>query len=271
MIHKTSDNRKLYYELHGKAGAEKWLVFLNGLAQSTQAWTLMLPFFEISFRIVLLDFVFQGRSDKDGEARDFERHASDVAGLMDSLGVEKIGLVGISYGSVVAQHFALDYPERVEKLVLLSAFAHKTAHFEAIEHSWLRALEAGGYPLLLDVMLPLALGENYFENPVISLETLKKARAEINDDPSAIRKLMEATRRRGDYREELKRIKSPTLVVHGERDLLFPLHIGKAVADSIPGSRFEVVPGAGHTLNLEAAPETSALINEFLQDEGSQS
>jgi 3-oxoadipate enol-lactonase len=264
LFHKTSDRKKLYYELHGRAGSERWLVFLNGLAQSTAAWALMLPFLKPSFRIVLLDFIFQGRSDKDGEARDFDRHAADVAGLLYSLGAKKVGLIGISYGSLVAQHFALNFPERLERLILLSTFANRTAYYEAIEHSWLSALEAGGYSLLVDVMLPLALGDNYFKRAPISLDILKKANAEINSDSSAIGKLMAALRLRGDYRGELRRVRTPTLVVHGEHDLIFPLSMGREAAEAIPGSRFEVIPGAGHTLNLEAVSETAALIARFM-------
>jgi pimeloyl-ACP methyl ester carboxylesterase len=264
VFHMTLDRKKLYYELHGRACAERWLVFLNGLAQSTAAWALMLPFFKPAFRIVLLDFIFQGRSDKDGEARDFDRHAADVAGLLYSLGVKKVSLIGISYGSLVAQHFALNYPESLERLILLSTFANKTAYYEAIEHSWLSALEAGGSSLLFDVMLPLALGDNYFKRPPISLDVLRKANAEMNSDSSAIDKLMAALRLRGDYRGELRRVKTPTLVIHGEHDLLFPLSMGREAAEAIPGSRFEVIPGAGHTLNLEAVPETAALIARFM-------
>ena len=264
LFHKTSDRKKLYYELYGRAGSERWLVFLNGLVQSTAAWAIMLPFLKPSFRIVLLDLIFQGRSDKDGEARDFDRHAADVAGLLYALGAKKVGLIGISYGSLVAQHFALNFPERLERLILLSTFANKTAYYEAIEHSWLNALEAGGTSLLFDVMLPLALGDNYFKRPPISLDMLRKANAEINSDSSAIGKLMAALRLRGDYRQELRRVRTPTLVVHGEHDLIFPLSMGREAAVAIPGSRFEVVPGAGHTLNLEAVPETATLIARFM-------
>lgn len=264
MFYTTPDNLKLYYEVHGNATSGKHIIFLNGLSQSTIAWQLMLPAFVNDYQVILCDFIFQGQSDSKGASRDFDQHAADVMGLLGALNISKINVIGISYGSLVAQHFALNYPDKVEKLVLLSTFAHKTPIFEAIALSWQRALETGGYPLMLDVMLPSVLSEAYFEKPLIPIELLKAARKNVNTDVDALNKLMLATAKRGDYRPQLKAIKIPTLIVHGQHDGLLPVHLGKAVHDAIQGSKFEVIPGVGHTLNLEAIPQTVQAIKKHL-------
>lgn len=264
MFYNTSDNLKLYYEIHGNANAQKQLIFLNGLSQSTAAWQLMLPAFANDYRIILCDFIFQGQSDAQGEYRDFDQHAADVYGLINSLGIDKITVIGISYGSMVAQNFSVNYPDKVEKLILLSTFAHKTPFFEAIGLSWERALEVGGYPLMLDVMLPSVLSEKYFEKPLIPIELLKAARKNINTETSSLQKLMMATAKREDYREKLKAIKAPALIVHGELDALLPVHLGSAVHNSIAGSKFVVIPNVGHTLNLEAISQTAQAVKEFI-------
>lgn len=264
MYHKTSDNLNLYYEVHGNINSKKKLIFLNGLSQSTVAWTLMLPAFEKDFQIILCDFIFQGQSDTKGPDRSFDQHAADIYGLLNSLKIDKIDIAGISYGSLVAQHIALNYPEKVNKLALLSSFAHKTSYFEAISLAWQRALDTGGYSLMLDVMLPTVLSEAYFEHPLIPINILKTARQTTNTDAGALNKLMDATYQRGDYREKLKAIKIPTIVIHGEKDALLPVHMGNAVADSISESKFEVITDAGHTLNLEAVPQTVKLILDFI-------
>ena len=119
---------------------------------------------------------------------------------------------------------------------------------------------------MLDVMLPTVLSEAYFQNPLIPIELMKAARQESNDDTAALLKLMTATKERKDFRAELKKIKTPTLVIHGEKDLLFPVHMGLEVAKNIPGAQFEIIPGAGHTLNLEAVPQMVALIKKFVQN-----
>jgi 3-oxoadipate enol-lactonase len=175
MIFNTKSGRSLYYETHsGNTGAQT-IVFLNGLSQSTIAWVLTNPHFK-GYSIVNLDFIFQGKSDKSGEWQDFDAHAADVAGLLEHLKIEKAIIAGLSYGSLVGQHFAINYPGLTEKLILMSTFAHKTPYYDAIETAWWRALETGGYSLMLDVMLPTVLSENYFKNPLIPIELMKQAR-----------------------------------------------------------------------------------------------
>jgi 3-oxoadipate enol-lactonase len=264
MFYKTTDDQQMHYELLGNKTADKYLIFLNGISQSTVVWNLMLPAFEKDYQIILCDFIFQGQSDKQGGVRDFDQHAADVHGLIETLMIKKITVIGISYGSMVAQHFAVNYPEKVDKLILLSTFAHKTAYYNAIELAWERTLSSGGYGLMLDVMLPTIFSENYFEHPLIPMDTLKGLRQTINNDPVPLQKLMKATKERPDYREKLAAIKCPTLVIHGEKDLLLLEHMGKAVADAIPNSKFEVIKGAGHTLNLEAVDEVAKLIKAFI-------
>ena len=87
MFARTVDDKQLYYELHGKPGAKHTIIFLNGLTQSTLAWHLCLPYFKDDYRIVLMDLIFQGQSEKTGEWRDFDMHARDVSALMHHLGM----------------------------------------------------------------------------------------------------------------------------------------------------------------------------------------
>jgi 3-oxoadipate enol-lactonase len=197
--------------------------------------------------------------------RNFDEHALDVFNLINHLNYTRIHLAGISYGSLVAQNFALNYSGYLDKLILISSFAHKTPFYEAIELSWHRALEFGGYPLMLDVMLPFVLSENYFSNPLIPIDLMKQGRADLNNDPEALRKLMVATRERPDFRTLLNKINNPTLVIHGEMDLLFPVHMGEMVSKCIPDSNFLVINKFGHTLNLEAPLKLAEAINNHLK------
>ncbi len=264
MYCKTTDNLSLYYEVAGNPQSAKTLVFLNGLSQSTLAWVLTTPFFKNDYKIVLMDFIFQGQSEKKAEVRNFDQHAADVKSVLDELKIAKATLIGLSYGSLVGQHFAVLFPERLEKLILMSTFAHKTPYFEAIELGWGRAVETGGYPLLFDIMLPSVLGEEYFKNPVIPIDMMRQARTDANNDSQALLKLMRATKDRPDYREKLRVIKTPTLIIHGEKDMLILSHMAEEVHKNIPGSRLEIIKGVGHTLNLEAIPQSVALIKGFL-------
>lgn len=265
MFCKTIDDLNLYYEIHGNEQSPHTIVFLNGLSQSTVAWALTLPYFKNEYKIVLMDFIFQGKSDKTGEWRTFDTHARDVLSLLDHLKIEKPIIAGLSYGSMVAQHFAVNHPQRLSKLILMATFANKTPYYEAIELSWWRALEFGGYNLMLDIMLPTVLSEGYFANPLMPIDIMKQMRQEAQDDKQSLFKLMRATKERPDYRPELKKITLPTLVVQGEKDLLLPVHLANEVAKAIPGARLEVISNVGHTLNLEAVPQMCAFITAFLK------
>lgn len=264
MICKTYDNLNLYYQVIGDVNATETLIFLNGLTQSTDSWLFVTSYFKEKYRIVLMDFIFQGQSEKNAEWRDFNKHARDVKTLMDHELIVKAHIVGISYGSLVAQHFAVEYTNRLNKLVLISTFAHKTAYYEAIELSWWRALEMGGYSLMLDIMLPNVLSESYFANPLVSIEKLKNARKDLNLEPDAIFKLMRATKERKDFRKQLHKIKSPTLIIQGQFDTLFPVHMAEEVQSNIKNSQLKVIQNAGHTLNLEHVQEVSETILKFL-------
>jgi 3-oxoadipate enol-lactonase len=215
----------------------------------------------------LLDFIFQGQSDKQGEFKNFDQHAEDVIAVLNQENIRKAHIIGLSYGSLVAQHMAVNYPEQVNKLVLLSTFAHKTPIFEAIETSWWRSLETGGYGLMFDTMMPFVLSEDYFNNPIIPIELLKKSREDLNQNSQAIFNLMRATKERKDYRSNLQGIKSKTLIIQGEKDLLLPVSLAREVHKNIPLSQLILVKHAGHTLNLEHVPEVSSYISTFLKSE----
>ena len=264
MFSKTFDDLNLYYEIQGNPNGTETLVFLNGLTQSTVSWGLVLPYFRNNYKLILLDFIFQGQSDKTGNWRTFTQHANDVKNVLEKENVTNVTLIGLSYGSLVAQHFAVLFPSFLKRLVLVSTFAHKTPYYEAVELSWWRALESGGYNLLLDIMLPSVLSENYFSNPLIPINVMKDMRKESNYTPDAIFNLMRATKEREDYRKELQKIKVPSLIIQGEKDLLLPVHLANEVHLHIHNSKLIVINNAGHTLNLEHVPEVCTHVKEFL-------
>jgi pimeloyl-ACP methyl ester carboxylesterase len=264
MFCKTKDNLNIYYEVQGNLKAPQTLVFLNGLTQSTLSWGLVTPYFKEQYKIILIDFIFQGQSDKTGEWRNFDQHALDVKTVLDHEKIDYCTVIGLSYGSLVAQHFAVNHPLYLNKLILISTFAHKTPYYDAMELSWWRALEVGGYNLMLDIMLPSVLSENYFANPLIPIATMKELRKEANQSSEAIFNLMRATKEREDYRPTLKKINCPTLIIQGEKDLLLPVHLANEVHLHIHNSKLIVIKNAGHTLNLEHVPEVCAYVQEFL-------
>jgi pimeloyl-ACP methyl ester carboxylesterase len=124
-------------------------------------------------------------------------------------------------------------------------------------------LQAGGYDLLLDTMMPYVLSDSYFSNPLIPIDQLKNIRKEINQNREALLKLMQATKERYDYLSELKKITTPTVIIHGEKDLLMPVAMANEVHLCIKDSVFIIIPNTGHTLNLENFQLVSQRILEY--------
>jgi 3-oxoadipate enol-lactonase len=265
MYCETADRLNIYYEIRGNTSSRDTIVFLNGLTQTTQAWAFFIPQFQDRYRILLVDFIFQGRSDKTGEWRDFDRHAEDVKRVIDREGLCPVLLVGLSYGSLVAQHFAVNYPGCVKKLALISTFASKTPYYQAIETAWWGALDKGGYGLMFDVMLPSIFSEEYLANPLIPIDMMKEMRKEANQSPEAIFKLMRATKERPSYLAQLEKIQCPALIIQGERDLLLPVPMAGEVQAHIRNSKLVIIPRAGHSLNIEHAGEVAGELAAFFK------
>ncbi|WP_162054423.1 alpha/beta fold hydrolase [Pontibacter pamirensis] len=263
MRHRLPDGLELHYEIHGDTNASQTIVFLNGLSQSTAAWAGLVHTLGRKYKLVLVDLLFQGKSDAAPAHRSFEGHAADLAHLLQALQLPETILVGISYGGAVAQRFLVNHPELVQACMLLSAFPYKDAYFDAIGYSWEAALKVGGYPLMLDVMLPTVLGRSYFLNPIISIENLKNSKASQSPTSENILKLTQATKESGNYLEELKKVQVPVLVVHGEEDLLCTVEMGQAMYQALPNAELEILPHVGHTLNLECIPDLIQLIDSF--------
>lgn len=264
-LFELKDGNRIFYQYHFFAVESPTVIFLNGLSQSTMSWGAIAPAFIGKYNVLLVDLVFQGKSTAAGDFRSYDQHATDVTHLVQFLGITKPVLCGLSYGSAVAQHGLVLFPDVYSGAVLMSTFAHNAEVFTAIGESWKSVLRAGGYPLLLDVMLPVVLGASYFEKPLIPIQTLKELRISNNLSVENLFKLMMATETRGDYRGQLKKVAVPVLVVHGEEDLLIPVSISSQVNDHLPESDFIVLEKVGHTLNLEAIPQITGLIREYLE------
>ncbi|UJP64565.1 alpha/beta fold hydrolase [Mongoliitalea daihaiensis] len=252
--HQLPSGHRMYYEIRGNTDSKHPpFVFLNGLSQSTQAWLgVIQKDFGEEFTCILIDLIFQGESDSADQFKTFEEHAEDLHDLLSKLAYPTYHLAGISYGGAVAQRFIVDYPEKISQAYLISTFAAKNEYFNAIGLGWKKALLCGNYELMFDIMLPFVLGKSFFENPIISLETLKISKQHMSPATSDLLKLMEATEKSENYLMKLSHCKVPCIIIHGEEDILCTPEMGMEMAQHIPKNELIILPKVGHTLNLEA-------------------
>ena len=256
------DKNTLYYEHHHTSGDLPTFVLLNGLTQSTIAWGGMAHVLQEWSNVLLYDMVFQGQSTQKGPYRSFQQHAKDLTALLDYLGLNKVHIVGISYGGFVAQYMLHEHSHRVSSATILASAAFKTEHFKLIEQSWWATLEQGGYDHFVDILLPWVLSPAYMENPVIPLDQLKEIRAQNPMNKEQVAKLMEATRQWDGMPKDKRPTECPVHVIGGSADPLFPMEVIDATADYWSG-KAHILKGKGHTLNLEAIPELVQLLKQL--------
>lgn len=264
MPKKEINGVNIYYECNGEG--EESVAFLNGIAMQTALWGVQKKYFEEDYQVLLHDFRGQGQSSLKQVDFTFEQHADDFYHLLEELGIDKIHVVGVSYGAEVAMQFALQYPQKVSSLVLGTAVSEIRPLLKAKIESWIRAAETYNGKLFFKVMAPYVYSNNFYEENGEWLQNRADQFAKIvtKDWLDAFIALSENFLTL-DITNELSNIKVPTLVVSGEEDILKPSYYGRIIKNEIPNSEFEIINNAAHGLFAEKAQEFNQLIEDFIK------
>lgn len=255
------DSVSLNYEFSGNGPV---VVFVNGLTMSLNGWVQQVEAFGQRYSVLRYDCRGQGTSDKPEAAYSQEIHARDLKMLLDRLNIPKAHIVGLSNGGMIAQHFALMYPETTGALVLVDTCSHVDILLELIVKSWIKATESGGNGLRYDVALPTIFSENFISKNLDTIMALRELSIEMNT-PEAVINLSNASIGH-DLRDRVSEIVSPTLIVFGEEDILIPFKYSKELNEKIKGSKLVVMKECGHASPLEKPDEFNTLAMDFLKD-----
>lgn len=243
------------------------LLLLNGGLMSIAAWEAIALPLSRRFRVVRCDL--RGQLLSPGPAVSIEGQARELRALLDHLSIARAHVVGTSFGGEVAMQFAADHPERVERLVVMTAtdritpeMAEATRRFEAAAAA---ALDGGDGGEVLRLLAPTAFSERYLASqPSDLVETRARQIAAL---PASFFEgvvgLMQALRGL-DLSGALPRIEAPTLVIAAELDATFPLDHSRAIAAAIPNAELVVLEQTGHAAVVEAPERVVEEIVRFI-------
>lgn len=248
---------RLYYEALGKGPA---VVLVHGGLVDSRLWDDQMQPLSKRFRVVRYDLRGFGRSAAAAESFS---HLEDLRGLLDFLKIEKASLVGLSLGGVVAADFALEHPERVERLVLVGAGLRGDKQPPPADAA--RAAEAlkRGAEAFADATM--ARGLYKAVRPGTAAYTRLRRMLLDNFEAPAARRSAPADYPEPPTVERLGRIKAPTLVVIGGEDAPNLKNIADTLASQIPGARRATIHGSSHHPPVEKPKELNRVLLDFLK------
>lgn len=239
------------------------VVFVSGLADEGACWIDQVSGLSDRYRITTFDNRGVGRSDVPDGPYTIADFAADTTALLDSLGLERVHLVGSSMGGAIAQEVALARPERVRSLVLNGTWCRGDRFLHEIFRSWMwTARKSDGIrDFLVAVNLwcfaPRIWNEGTMDGWLDAAET-----STSQQSVDAFCRSAEALIHH-DCADRIGAIRAPALVTVGELDLVLPPRFSKEIVGRIPSARLVVVPGTGHQPFQERPGDYNGLLADF--------
>lgn len=253
---------ELFYELDGTGEP---LLMLMGLGGEHGAWQLVRVELARRHRLVLLDNRDAGQSDEARGGYAIGDMAGDALGVLDRLGLERVHVIGASMGGAIAQHLALQAPTRVATLVLASTWGRTDAFLRAVFGGWRLLVERLSPEEFLAVQSPWAFTARFLEAPppeVVALQTARRERGLLRS-VAAYQRQVDACLGH-DLLGLIALLRTPTLVLTGEDDILTPPRYGRALVAALPRAEMTLLPASGHACFLESPKPFVERVLRFL-------
>ncbi len=266
----TPDGVRLAYAVFGNGPplvwTAHWLTHLE-YAWESPVWRHMVEFFSSHFTVVRYDQRGTGLSDHTDKGFDLDTWVDDLGVIVDSLGIERFDLFGLSQGGPISIAYAVRHPERVRNLILCGSFpsgafipkAQREALEQLIESGWGQSNPAFRQ-LFTSLFIPNATEEqrSWF-NELQGRSTSPELAAKVYRAFQGL-----------DVVERLPLVTQPTLVLHSKADAAIPFALGRALAAGIPGARLVPLADDGH-IPLEWSPAWPVFCREIVEFTGAAS
>jgi pimeloyl-ACP methyl ester carboxylesterase len=250
-----------------RIGEGRPLLVLNGFGATSADWD---PSFidrlARSHELILLNNRGIGGSTDDGQPFDIAKLATDSAHVIETLGIERAGVMGWSMGGFIAQAFALNYADRVDKLVLLSTDFGGIDADLASPDVWAKLIDTSGTPneqarRLLFLLFPNDVAEFFYRQfgDIVAAARAQLSVELLNRQAAA----MYAWHRNG-VASQLREIRVPVLIAIGTEDIVIPASNALKLVNAIPGAWLAQFPRGGHAFMAQYPQALTDLINSFL-------
>ena len=240
------------------------LVMLPGLGDSLRTLKGTQFPMALMYRMFTKDFTVYAFSRKAHlpEGYTTRMMARDQAEAMNQLGIEKADVFGVSMGGMIAQHLAIDFPEKVNKLILAVTSSKPNPILKESIKEWVALAKAGDHTAFMESNLRRIYSEKYYRNNKWMLPLLGKV-----TKPKSYKRLFvqaEACLNHNAY-EELHRIKAPVFVIGGEKDNALGGEPSREIVAKIPNARLLMYVQWGHGL-YEEAKDFNRKVLDFLNE-----
>lgn len=184
--------------------------------------------------------------------------AQDFLALLDEKGIQRISLVGHSLGGLIAEQMMILQPERFEKALLLDPVGPKGVVFDDSMYEAFRQMSASA-ELTRTVILSTVYGAERLDDRFAARLAADAFKA-VRGIGTSVLEILKTV----DLREEVRSVKIPLLILHGEHDQILPIQDSEELARLMPNARFEKIAGAGHCWNVEDPAAFTRRLKEWL-------
>lgn len=258
----------LYYEIHGNGEP---LVLIPGLGYDGWMWHKMIMGLAEHFQVISFDNRGSGQSDKPAGPYSAQMLAADVIGMLDAFGITKAHIMGHSMGGFIAQAIAVDYPERVNKLILSATNFGGPHHIPITAEAMAVLMDLSGDPidrLKRGIVISCAPGF-VADNPEF-VEYWVDYRVQHPIDPAGYQAQLaiglSLISEAASFEHKLERVNAPALILFGKHDKVVPPGNAELLAGKLTNSKIEILDGAGHFFPFETPEEANAAVVRFLKE-----
>jgi pimeloyl-ACP methyl ester carboxylesterase len=256
----VSDDAEIFYDV---AGSGPPVILLHPFPANHELWFPVSQFLSQRFRLIMPDLRGHGESALGNGPATMQKHAADVARVMDAAGVDRAPLVGVSIGGYTIFEFWRRFRERATALVLCNTKApNDTAEARNTRLQSADEVVEKGTEQFFESMLPKLLGETTRRSrPDVVEGALRMMRKMSAEDVAGVQRGMAG---RIDSVPTLNTINVPTLVVTGDEDVITGVPEAELMKQHIRGSEMKIIARAGHYSPWEQPEQVGPLLRQFL-------